>query len=88
MVKITVDKAVQNIGNRFDLVLIASARARQIQIKGKNPLINNHNHIKTTIIALKEIEQGLINQNIFKNNENNIENHLHITQNLFYNRYK
>ncbi|VFP88638.1 DNA-directed RNA polymerase subunit omega [Candidatus Erwinia haradaeae] len=64
MARVTVQNAVKNIGNRFDLVLIAARRARQIQIGGKNPLVPKSND-KSTVIALREIENGLItNQNL------------------------
>ncbi|QJC31851.1 DNA-directed RNA polymerase subunit omega [Enterobacteriaceae endosymbiont of Donacia tomentosa] len=71
MARITVENAVKKIGNRFDLVLIASKRARQIQIRGKNPLIPEEDD-KTTIVALREIELGLINEKILNNYEKNI----------------
>ncbi|QJC37112.1 DNA-directed RNA polymerase subunit omega [Enterobacteriaceae endosymbiont of Donacia vulgaris] len=72
MARVTVEKAVKKIGNRFDLVIIASKRARQIQIRGKIPLLPEKND-KTTILALREIEQGLINQKIVDNYEKNID---------------
>ncbi|QJC32272.1 DNA-directed RNA polymerase subunit omega [Enterobacteriaceae endosymbiont of Donacia versicolorea] len=72
MARITVEKAVKKIGNRFDLVIIASKRARQIQIRGKIPLLEEKND-KTTILALREIEQGLINNKILNKYEKNIE---------------
>ncbi|QJC30602.1 DNA-directed RNA polymerase subunit omega [Enterobacteriaceae endosymbiont of Neohaemonia nigricornis] len=84
MARITVEDAVKQIGNRFDLVLIASIRARQIQIKGKNPLVSN-NKDKPTVLALREIEQGLINQNILKNNELNINKNFNSTSISFCN---
>ncbi|MCR3756076.1 MAG: RNA polymerase subunit omega [Sodalis sp. Psp] len=59
MARVTVQDAVENIGNRFDLVLIAARRARQIQVGGKDPLVAAEND-KYTVIALREIEAGLI----------------------------
>ncbi|QJC34301.1 DNA-directed RNA polymerase subunit omega [Enterobacteriaceae endosymbiont of Donacia cinerea] len=75
MARVTVEKAVKKIGNRFDLVIIASKRARQIQIRGKIPLLPEKND-KTTILALREIEQGLINKKIIDNYEKNIDKKL------------
>ncbi len=49
--------------NRFDLVLVAARRARQMQVGGKDPLVPEEND-KTTVIALREIEEGLINNQI------------------------
>ncbi|MDU4808846.1 MAG: DNA-directed RNA polymerase subunit omega [Citrobacter freundii] len=58
-----VQDAVEKIGNRFDLVLVAARRARQMQVGGKDPLVPEEND-KTTVIALREIEEGLINNQI------------------------
>ncbi|WP_206486120.1 DNA-directed RNA polymerase subunit omega [Thalassotalea sp. G2M2-11] len=59
MARVTVEDAVDKVGNRFDLVLIASRRARQIATGGKEPLVELEND-KPTVIALREIEEGLI----------------------------
>ena len=59
MARVTVQDAVEKIGNRFDLVLVAARRARQMQ----DPLVPEEND-KTTVIALREIEEGLINNQI------------------------
>ncbi len=63
MARLTVQDAVEKIGNRFDLVLVAARRARQMQVGGKDPLVPEEND-KTTVIALREIEEGLINNQI------------------------
>ena len=63
MARVTVQDAVEKIGNRFDLVLVAARRARQMQVGGKDPLVPEEND-KTTVIALREIEEGLINNRI------------------------
>ena len=60
MARVTVQDAVEKIGNRFDLVLVAARRARQMQVGGKDPLVPEEND-KTTVIALRE---GLINNQI------------------------
>ncbi|GDY26340.1 MULTISPECIES: DNA-directed RNA polymerase subunit omega [Agarivorans] len=59
MARVTVEDAVEQVGNRFDLVLIAARRARQIAVEGKDPLVEVDND-KPTVIALREIEEGLI----------------------------
>ena len=56
MARVTVQDAVEKIGNRFDLVLVAARRARQMQVGGKDPLVPEEND-KTTVIALREIEE-------------------------------
>ncbi|EPO2646139.1 DNA-directed RNA polymerase subunit omega [Klebsiella pneumoniae] len=63
MARVTIQDAVEKIGNRFDLVLVAARRARQMQVGGKDPLVPEEND-KTTVIALREIEEGLINNQI------------------------
>ena len=63
MARVTVQDAVEKIGNRFDLVLVAARRARQMQVGGKDPPVPEEND-KTTVIALREIEEGLINNQI------------------------
>ena len=63
MARVTVQDAVEKIGNRFDLVLVAARRARQMQVGGKDPLVPEEND-RTTVIALREIEEGLINNQI------------------------
>ena len=63
MARVTVQDAVEKIGNRFDLVLVAARRARQMEVGGKDPLVPEEKD-KTTVIALREIEEGLINNQI------------------------
>ncbi|EMV5752615.1 DNA-directed RNA polymerase subunit omega [Yersinia enterocolitica] len=63
MARVTVQDAVEKIGNRFDLVLVAAHRARQIQSGGKDALVPEEND-KVTVIALREIEEGLITNQI------------------------
>ncbi|MCC5827385.1 MULTISPECIES: DNA-directed RNA polymerase subunit omega [Alkalimonas] len=63
MARVTVEDAVDKIGNRFDLILVAARRARQISVEGKDPLVEWEND-KATVIALREIEQGLITESI------------------------
>ncbi|MCG7496801.1 DNA-directed RNA polymerase subunit omega [Vibrio sp. Of7-15] len=63
MARVTVQDAVEKIGNRFDLVLIAARRARQIQTGGKDALVPEEND-KQTVIALREIEEGLITKDV------------------------
>lgn len=63
MARVTVEDAVDKVGNRFDLVLIASRRARQIATGGKEPLVELEND-KPTVVALREIEEGLITTDV------------------------
>jgi len=59
MARVTVEDAVNKVGNRFDLVMLASKRARQLARGGKDPLVEWDND-KPTVVALREIELGLI----------------------------
>lgn len=63
MARVTVEEAVEQVGNNFELVLVAARRAREIQIGGKSPLVPEEND-KATVIALREIEKGLITNQI------------------------
>ncbi|WP_119560383.1 DNA-directed RNA polymerase subunit omega [Vibrio cholerae] len=63
MARVTVQDAVEKIGNRFDLVLVAARRARQMQSGGKDALVPEAND-KPTVIALREIEEGLITKDV------------------------
>ena len=63
MARVTVEDAVDKIGNRFDLILVAARRARQLSVEGKEPLVDREND-KATVVALREIEKGLITSSI------------------------
>jgi len=63
MARITVEDCLDNVENRFDLVMIASKRARQLQTGGKDALVDEDND-KPTVVALREIAEGFINSSI------------------------
>ena len=58
MARLTVEDCLRRLDNRYDLVLLASKRARQLTM-GSDPLIETEND-KPTVIALREIAAGLI----------------------------
>jgi len=58
MARITVEDCLDNVDNRFDLVLLATKRARQLG-QGVEPLIPWNND-KPTVVALREIADGLV----------------------------
>ncbi len=62
MARITVEDCVGKIVNRFELVLIATKRARQVA-RGAAPLVEEEND-KATVIALREIADGLIDASV------------------------
>ncbi|NRB72163.1 MAG: DNA-directed RNA polymerase subunit omega [Xanthomonadales bacterium] len=58
MARITVEDCLDNVANRFELVLTATRRARQLG-HGAEPMLEEEND-KPTVIALREIADGLI----------------------------
>ncbi len=58
MARITVEDCLDNIENIFEMVLVASKRARQIA-HGAEPLVELEND-KPTVVALREIAEGHI----------------------------
>ncbi len=68
MARVTVEDAVNKIGNRFDLILVAARRARQISVEGKEPMVDVEND-KPTVLALREIEKGYITADILDQQE-------------------
>lgn len=63
MARVTVEDCLDNVDNRFELVMVASKRARQIATGGKDPLVTEESD-KPTVIALREIADGLITPDI------------------------
>jgi DNA-directed RNA polymerase subunit omega len=61
MARITVEDCLEHVDNRFDLVLLAARRARQIS-QGADPLVPAEND-KPTVIALREIAENLVSIN-------------------------
>jgi DNA-directed RNA polymerase subunit omega len=57
------EKCVENVGNRFDLVLIASARARELR-RGHQKMVSTVNSIPIT--ALREVEEGYVGREYLK----------------------
>jgi len=56
MARVTVEDCLKNVKNRFELVLIASKRARELT-HGKEPKVPWDND-KSTVVALREIAAG------------------------------
>jgi len=59
MARVTVEDAVDKVGNRFDLVLVAARRARQLATEGKESFVEMGTD-KPTVVALREIEEGFV----------------------------
>jgi len=62
MARVTVEDCLDNVDNRFDLVMVATRRARQLT-NGKEPLVDVEKD-KPTVVALREIAEGLISNDI------------------------
>ena len=62
MARITVEDCIERIPNRFELLLVATKRARQIA--HGSPLLVDHEKDKPTVIALREIAEGLVDKRI------------------------
>jgi DNA-directed RNA polymerase subunit omega len=60
MARITIEDCLDNIDNRFKLVLTATKRARQIS-HGAEAMVDEEND-KPTVIALREIAAGLVDE--------------------------
>ena len=65
MARITVEDCIDKFPSRFELVLVASNRARKLY-SGENPTVEKDND-KNTVIALREIAQETITQDQLKN---------------------
>ena len=64
MARVTVEDCLTNVDNRFQLVLVATKRARQISL-GAEPFIDPEND-KPTVLALREIAEGLVTREILE----------------------
>ena len=63
MARVTVEDCLENVENRFELVMVSSKRARQIATGGKEPMVAIEND-KPTVLALREIAEGLVDASI------------------------
>jgi len=57
MSRITVEDCLRKVDNRFELVMLASKRARQL-CNGAKPLIEADN--REVVVALREIAEGKV----------------------------
>lgn len=64
MARITSQQAAEAVGNRFDLVLIASQRVRELK-RGAMPKVPRNKN-GAAVTALREIEQGFIGKDYLK----------------------
>jgi DNA-directed RNA polymerase subunit omega len=65
MARVTVEDCLENVANRFELVMVASKRARQLATGGRDPLVQEESD-KPTVIALREIAEGFVTNEILR----------------------
>lgn len=63
MARVTVEDCLDKVTNRFELVLVAAKRARDISVHGQEPMVYPEND-KPTVIALREIASGFVSADI------------------------
>ncbi|WP_298633451.1 DNA-directed RNA polymerase subunit omega [uncultured Umboniibacter sp.] len=68
MARITVEDCLDNVKNRFELVMVSSKRARQIAVEGQEPYVAFEND-KPTVVALREIAEGYVTADILEDDE-------------------
>ncbi len=64
MARITVEDCLENVENIFEMVLVAAKRARRIA-HGADPMVELEND-KPTVLALREIADGLVTSSILE----------------------
>lgn len=68
MARVTVEDCLEHVDNRFQLVMLATKRARQLATKGAEPMVPEEND-KPTVIALREIAEGLVSRDLLNETE-------------------
>jgi DNA-directed RNA polymerase subunit omega len=63
MARVTVEDCLDNVENRFELVMLATKRSRQLATGGKEPKLAWEND-KPTVVALREIAAGLVDYEV------------------------
>ncbi|CAM2970854.1 DNA-directed RNA polymerase subunit omega [Legionella worsleiensis] len=63
MARVTVEDCLEHVANRFELVMVATKRARQIAVRGDQPMVEWEND-KPTVVALREIAEGYVTADI------------------------
>jgi len=63
MARVTVEDCLEHVENRFELVMVAAKRARNIAVHGEQPLVEWEND-KPTVVALREVSEGLVGPSI------------------------
>ena len=74
MARVTVEDCLDNVENRFELVLVAAKRTRQLML-GVDALVPEDRD-KLTVVALREIAEGMITSSILEEQEIDLEKEL------------
>ena len=75
MARVTVEDCLENVNGIFDLVKIASKRARRIANGGESLLEDTEND-KPTVLALREIAEGHLDNVLFHATQEDLEKEL------------
>ena len=67
MARVTVEDCLENVENRFELIMVSTKRARQLATGGHEPHVAWEND-KPTVVALREIAEGFIDRSILDEN--------------------
>ncbi len=72
MARVTVEDCLEHVDNRFELVLVASKRARQLARQGIDPTVDWDND-KPSVVALREIAEGTVTKEILKQRDQDLQ---------------
>jgi len=64
MARITIEDCLTKVDNRFELVILAAERTKQL-LKGSQPLIDDPEN-KPAVVALREVAEGKVRANKYK----------------------
>ena len=67
MARVTVEDCVDKVPNRFELVMLAAHRAREIQ--SGSPITIDRDNDKNPVVALREIASGLVDYDVIAQDE-------------------
>lgn len=76
MARVTVEDCLEHVDNRFELVLVASKRARQLARQNIDPTVEWDND-KPSVVALREIAAGHVTKDILKQRDQDLQ-HSHL----------
>ena len=75
MARVTVEDCLENVDGIFDLVKIASKRARRLANGGES-LLEDRENDKPTVLALREIAEGHLDNTLFHATQEDLEKEL------------